>query len=189
LFACHSWNIVHRDLKPQNVLISSRGVLKIADFGLARAVPAPLRTYTLDVITLWYRAPEILLGAEKYDFEVDVWSAGCIVAEMAVGRAIFPGNSEIGTIFKIFQLLGTPSIACCPAAAKFPHMRASYPVWPDTGLKELVYARPELEDEEAGGLHLLQKLLCYDPTVRLTARRAKQHRFNRSCSPAAGAAA
>lgn len=95
LYHCHTHRVIHRDLKPQNLLIDNAGTLKLADFGLARAFGIPVKTYTHEVITLWYRAPEILLGAKKYSVPVDIWSAGCIFAEMAQKRPLFAGDSEI----------------------------------------------------------------------------------------------
>jgi cyclin-dependent kinase 2 len=100
--ACHAHRIVHRDLKPQNILFDrTSGVLKLADFGLARTYAVPLRPYTHEVVTLWYRAPEILLGQATYSTAVDIWSAGCIFAEMASGEPMFQGDSEIDQIFKV----------------------------------------------------------------------------------------
>lgn len=100
---CHSHRVLHRDLKPQNLLINGDGNLKLADFGLARAFGVPLRTYTHEVVTLWYRAPEILLGGRQYSTGVDMWSVGCIFAEMCTRKPLFPGDSEIDEIFKIFR--------------------------------------------------------------------------------------
>lgn len=100
---CHSHRVLHRDLKPQNLLIDHEGNLKLADFGLARAFGVPLRTYTHEVVTLWYRAPEILLGGRQYSTGVDMWSVGCIFAEMCTRKPLFPGDSEIDEIFKIFK--------------------------------------------------------------------------------------
>lgn len=79
---CHIHRVLHRDLKPQNLLIDREGHIKLADFGLARAFTLPLRTYTHEVVTLWYRAPELLLGSRFYTMAIDVWSLGCIFAEM-----------------------------------------------------------------------------------------------------------
>uniref|UniRef100_M1CYE6 cyclin-dependent kinase n=1 Tax=Solanum tuberosum TaxID=4113 RepID=M1CYE6_SOLTU len=102
---CHSHRVLHRDLKPQNLLIDRRtNALKLADFGLARAFGIPVRTFTHEVVTLWYRAPEILLGSRHYSTPVDVWSVGCIFAEMVNQRPLFPGDSEIDELFKIFSL-------------------------------------------------------------------------------------
>jgi serine/threonine protein kinase len=89
---CHQRRILHRDLKPQNLLIDEHRNLKLADFGLARAFGIPLRTYTHEVITLWYRAPEILMGSRHYSTAVDMWSIGCIFAEMITKRPLFPGS-------------------------------------------------------------------------------------------------
>lgn len=107
---CHSNRIVHRDLKPQNILVDRETLsIKLADFGLARVYNYPLREYTHEIITLWYRAPEVLLGAEKYLPTVDSWSVGCIFYEIAHKKCLFCGDSEIDQIFKIFKVLGTPS--------------------------------------------------------------------------------
>ena len=81
---CHKHRVLHRDLKPQNLLIDNQGRIKLADFGLARAFGLPVRMYTHEVVTLWYRAPEILLGTKSYSMGVDIWSLGCIFAEMVI---------------------------------------------------------------------------------------------------------
>ena len=95
---CHAHRVMHRDLKPQNLLIDTKGNIKLADFGLARAFGLPVKTYTHEVVTLWYRAPEILLGQKQYSTPVDIWSIGCIFAEMAQRRALFAGDSEIDQV-------------------------------------------------------------------------------------------
>jgi len=179
IHACHSRCLVHRDLKPQNVLVdwgaSQFGILKIADFGLARVLSSPLRPYTLDIVTLWYRAPEILLGAQRYGFEVDMWSIGCIIGEMVSGRPLFPGDSEIGTIFKIFAMLGTPCDNNWQEAMNLEHFKMTFPKWAGTGFEPILQAQPALR--ENGGLDLLSKLLCFDPKVRITSRRGAAHMF------------
>ena len=122
-------NTIYRDLKPQNILISKSGVLKIADFGLARAFVPPIRQFTHEVVTLWYRAPEILLGSKTYALPVDMWSVGTIIVEMASKRPIFPGDSEIDELYKIFRILGTPTEADWPTVTSLVDWNKDFPVW------------------------------------------------------------
>lgn len=102
---CHQRRVLHRDLKPQNLLIDNLGNLKIADFGLARAFGVPVRSYTHEVVTLWYRAPEVLLGCPRYSCPVDMWSVGCIMSELITKKPLFQGDSEIDQLFRIFRLV------------------------------------------------------------------------------------
>ena len=99
--------------QPANILVRLDGVCKLADFGLARAVSVPSRCYTHEIVTLWYRPPELLLGSNYYSSAVDIWSLACIFAEMWLGRPLFDGNSEIQQILKIFEHLGTPNPEVC----------------------------------------------------------------------------
>jgi cyclin-dependent kinase len=115
----HKFKILHRDLKPQNLLISKDGIMKIADFGLARGYGIPVRNYTHEVVTLWYRPPDVLLGSKNYMTTVDIWSIGCIFAEMVNGKPLFTGVSENDQLKKIFRIKGTlnekiyPDIKSC----------------------------------------------------------------------------
>ncbi|BCS27375.1 cyclin-dependent serine/threonine-protein kinase CDC28 [Aspergillus puulaauensis] len=168
---CHSHRVLHRDLKPQNLLIDRDGNLKLADFGLARAFGVPLRTYTHEVVTLWYRSPEILLGGRQYSTGVDMWSCGAIFAEMCTRKPLFPGDSEIDEIFKIFRLLGTPDEALWPGVTSFPDYKATFPKWKREETHNLV---PGLEKD---GLDLLEALLEYDPARRLSAKQACMHPY------------
>lgn len=90
----HSMNVVHRDLKPQNILVTKDGVLKIADFGLSRSLEIRVPPYSSEVVTLWYRSPELLMGSTSYKFYVDIWSLGCIIYEMITMEPLFPGESK-----------------------------------------------------------------------------------------------
>ncbi|KAE8150951.1 kinase-like domain-containing protein [Aspergillus avenaceus] len=168
---CHSHRILHRDLKPQNLLIDRDGNLKLADFGLARAFGVPLRTYTHEVVTLWYRSPEILLGGRQYSTGVDMWSAGAIFAEMCTRKPLFPGDSEIDEIFKIFRLLGTPDDNAWPGVTSFPDFKPTFPKWKREETRALV---PGLEED---GLDLLDALLEYDPARRISAKQACMHPY------------
>jgi len=169
---CHTHRIIHRDLKPQNLLISKDGnTVKLADFGLARAFQVPLHTYTHEVVTLWYRAPEILLGEKHYSPAVDVWSIGTIFAEMASKRPLFPGDSEIDELYKIFQLLGTPTEMTWPGVSALPDYKPAFPQWKGTGISSHC---TQLERE---GIDLLSKMLMYEPHSRIIARTAMQHPY------------
>ncbi|CCW67084.1 unnamed protein product [Phytomonas sp. Hart1] len=171
LFFCHRHRIVHRDLKPANILLTQNGILKLADFGLARAFHVPMHTYTHEVVTLWYRAPEILLGEKHYAPAVDMWSVGCIFAELTKGKVMFRGDSEIGQLFEIFQVLGTPKDCegSWPGVSRLPDYRDVFPKWPAKRLEQLL---PNLDAE---GIDLLMRMLKYDPAERISAKAALKH--------------
>ncbi|KAJ7058533.1 Pkinase-domain-containing protein [Mycena amicta] len=180
---CHGHRILHRDLKPQNLLIAPdpRGkkdaqgnceVLKLADFGLARAFGVPMRTYTHEVVTLWYRAPEVLLGSRHYSTALDMWSVGCIFAEMAMkGSPLFPGDSEIDQIFRIFRIMGTPTEMTWPGIAALPDYKPTFPQWKAQDLDALV----KTLDED--GMDLLKSMLTYDMSKRISAKRTLVHPY------------
>merc|ERR1712032_94762 len=171
---CHSNRIIHRDLKPQNLLIDSRLQLKIADFGLARAFTVPVPKYTHEVITVWYRPPEILLGCTLYSLPVDIWSIGCIVAEICSGAPLFAGDSEIDTLFKIFMKLGTPTEQLWPGLSELPDFKPTFPKWPPRGWANIRNTQQQVGND---GIDLLERLMMYDPRRRISARRALQHPY------------
>ena len=179
---CHANRIIHRDLKPQNLLINHQLLLKIADFGLARAFAVPVPAYTHEVVTVWYRPPEILLGAKLYSVPVDLWSIGCVIGEMATGAPLFAGDSEIDTIFKIFQKLGTPSEQVWPGVGELPEYKASFPNWLPRGWAQIRNTKQQVGTD---GIDLLENLMCYDPRRRLSARRALQHTYFRDVDKSA----
>ena len=128
--ACHSRGIMHRDLKPQNILVNSEGpTLKLADFGLARAFTPPLRKYTHEIVTLWYRAPEVLLGASTYGPPVDIWSVGAIFIELLIRKPVWRGECEIAQLFAIFRSLGTPDETTWPGVTKLRDFNSAFPYW------------------------------------------------------------
>lgn len=172
---CHISNVVHRDLKPQNLLVDSHRCLKIADFGLARLFTVPAHQYTHEVITVWYRPPEILLGSSIYSIPVDMWSVGCIIAEMVSAAPLFGGDSEIDTIFKIFQKLGTPTVEIWPQLTELPDWKEKFPKFkPKDFKKDVRNLYYKLGDP---GLDLFMKLLTYNPIARISARDALAHEY------------
>lgn len=168
---CHSHRVLHRDLKPQNLLIDKEGNLKLADFGLARAFGVPLRAYTHEVVTLWYRAPEVLLGGKQYSTGVDMWSVGCIFGEMCNRTPMFSGDSEIDQIFHIFRILGTPNEENWPDVTYLPDFKQTWPKWEKADLAKHV---PLLD---RNGVDLLEQMLTYDPSNRISAKRALVHPY------------
>ncbi|KDO32862.1 CMGC/CDK/CDC2 protein kinase [Saprolegnia parasitica CBS 223.65] len=168
---CHSRGIMHRDLKPQNLLVSRTGALKIADFGLARAFSLPVRKYTHEVITLWYRAPEILLGQEAYSPPIDIWSCGAIFAELLRKKPLFTGDSEIDQLYRIFQVMGTPDESTWTGVSSLRDYAPTFPKW---RAQDLAPMFPKLDTD---GLDLLQRMLTYTPSERISARDAMRHPY------------
>lgn len=168
---CHSYGVMHRDLKPQNLLVDKeKGILKIADLGLGRAFTVPLKSYTHEIVTLWYRAPEVLLGATHYSTPIDIWSVGCIFAELVRKQPIFPGDSELQQLLHIFRVLGTPNEEVWPGVNKLRDWH-EYPQWQPQKLSKVV---PGLD---SNGVHLLLEMLQYDPSKRISAKAALQHPY------------
>ncbi|ESP03930.1 hypothetical protein LOTGIDRAFT_230226 [Lottia gigantea] len=168
---CHQRRVLHRDLKPQNLLIDNKGVIKLADFGLARAFGIPVRVYTHEVVTLWYRAPEILLGSPRYSTPVDMWSIGCIFAEMVTKRPLFHGDSEIDQLFRVFRTLTTPTDETWPGVTALPDYKNNFPKWKTNQLASSV---KQLDNV---GLDLLLRTLEYDPAKRISAKEALNHSY------------
>jgi cyclin-dependent kinase 1 len=167
----HSKRILHRDLKPQNILITRTGCVKLADFGLARTYQIPLRPYTHEVVTLWYRAPEILLGTLEYSAALDVWSLGTIFLELLTKSPFFVGDSEIDQLYKIFRILGTPSERVWPGVSKLRDYKRTFPNWSPTNFVAGLHGLDE------NGVDLLMKMLAYDPGSRITAKEALSHPY------------
>jgi len=171
---CHQRRVLHRDLKPQNLLIDKSGAIKVADFGLARAFGVPVRVYTHEVVTLWYRAPEILLGASKYSCPVDIWSIGCIFAEMANKRPLFQGDSEIDQLFRIFRILKTPTEELWPGVSSLPDYKDTFPAWNSYNLPQQLKKEAKMDEN---GKDLLAQMLVYDPAKRISAKAAITHPY------------
>ncbi|VDN55519.1 unnamed protein product [Dracunculus medinensis] len=169
----HDEWVLHRDLKTSNLLLSHQGILKIGDFGLAREFGDPLKCYTPIVVTLWYRAPELLLGIKEYSTAVDMWSCGCIFAEFLKLKPIFPGKGELDQIHKIFLDLGTPSEKIWPGYSSLPGVSK---VKFEYEYNQLWKKFPSNVVDKTG-LDFLNEMLRYDPNKRLTAREALKHNW------------
>uniref|UniRef100_A0A1J3DGS5 cyclin-dependent kinase n=1 Tax=Noccaea caerulescens TaxID=107243 RepID=A0A1J3DGS5_NOCCA len=173
----HTNWIIHRDLKPSNLLMDNTGKLKICDFGMARQYGSPIKPYTQMVVTQWYRPPELLLGAKQYSTEVDMWSIGCIMAELLSHKPLFPGKSELDQLQKIFAVLGTPSEAIWPGFSSLPNAKAKFPTQPYNQLRKkfpaISFVGGQILSER--GFDLLNGLLTLDPEKRLTVEEALNH--------------
>jgi cyclin-dependent kinase 2 len=169
---CHHRRIVHRDLKPQNLLVDQRkNLVKVADFGLARLVSIPNKLMSPEVVTLYYRAPEILLNAHYYGTPVDIWSIGCIFAEMVTGAPFFNGNTQIDMLEHIFQIMGTPNNITWPGLDAIEGFSETFPRWRSISLGEYF---PNLT---SNGLIVLKNMLMVCPIQRTTARMILQEPF------------
>uniref|UniRef100_A0A668U2H9 cyclin-dependent kinase n=1 Tax=Oreochromis aureus TaxID=47969 RepID=A0A668U2H9_OREAU len=167
--------ILHRDLKTSNLLLSHKGILKIGDFGLAREYGSPLKPYTPVVVTLWYRSPELLLGAKEYSTAVDMWSVGCIFGELLTQKPLFPGKSEIDQINKIFKDLGSPSEKIWPGYSELPAVKKmTFTEYPYNNLRKRFGAL--LSDQ---GFDLMNKFLTYCPSKRISSDEALKHEYFR----------
>lgn len=177
----HKHWFIHRDIKTSNLLYSSdRGKLAVCDFGLARRYGDPVGEYTRNVVTLWYRAPELLMGATTYSTELDCWSAGCVFAELLQKMPLFAAKSEIDQLAEIFKLLGNPTQERWPGYDSLPFAKH---------LKWKAHKRNRLRDKlplvafadvtplSPAGFDLLNSLLALDPRQRLAARDALHHAY------------
>lgn len=172
----HTKRVIHRDIKPQNMLVivdaTGTPTLKLGDFGLARALGIPVRNLTHEVVTLWYRPPEALLGASQYTVALDMWSAGCVIAEALMhSKPLFPGRGERDELLRIFEALGTPDEAVWPGCTRLPQWRRDFPHY--TRKQPGVF----LSGCDASAQDLILRMLEYDPTKRITARAAMGHPF------------
>ncbi|KAL2016283.1 hypothetical protein VTK56DRAFT_3911 [Thermocarpiscus australiensis] len=168
---CHQNRVLHRDLKPQNLLINSKGQLKLGDFGLARAFGIPVNTFSNEVVTLWYRAPDVLLGSRTYNTSIDIWSAGCIMAEMFSGRPLFPGTTNEDQIIRIFRIMGTPTERTWPGLSQFPEYKTTWQMYATQPLSSIL---PQIDPL---GIDLLQRMLQLRPELRITAAEALNHQW------------
>ncbi|KAI8377272.1 serine/threonine-protein kinase pef1 [Blakeslea trispora] len=168
---CHENRVLHRDLKPQNLLINKHHQLKLGDFGLARAFGIPVNTFSNEVVTLWYRAPDVLLGSRMYSTSIDIWSAGCIMAEMYTGRPLFPGTTNEDQLQKIFRLMGTPNEQTWPNISQLPEYKPAQVAYPPQHISQF------LPTIDTCGLDLLNRMLQYQPQLRISAKDALNHAY------------
>lgn len=185
-FLHENW-IMHRDLKPSNILYDSKGNIKLCDFGLARHYGEPLGKYTPLVVTLYYRAPELLLGTEIYSPAIDMWSFGCIFAEILLGTPLFQEATEMAMLSRILNVIGEPTSISWPEFESLPNAK-TIKLTGDTENKlskmfssGYAVSGPELLTKE--GVKFLCGLLELNPSKRLTAAQALEHEYFREFPP------
>lgn len=167
----HSQGIFHRDLKPGNILVTREGIPKVADFGLSRSFQLPTGKYTHEVGSLFYRAPELLLGADEYSMALDIWSLGCIFFEIFTGRILFQSDSEIDQLYRIFRVLGTVNEERWPGVTKLKYYKDTFPKWDSIDLSTICSGM------SMNGVDLLKKMLRYDPIERISSKEILKHSF------------
>jgi len=171
-------NIMHRDLKTSNLLYSNKGMLKVCDFGLARKFLGTKRSYTPVVVTLWYRAPEVLLGCDTYTPAIDIWSVGCIFAELILKEPLLRAQTEIEMIDVIFKTLGNPTSTTWPGWKELKYAKNLQPKnYAGSKLRDIFLKNPSIGESclTENGLDLLSRMLYYDPAKRITATEALKH--------------
>jgi cell division cycle 2-like protein len=173
----HSNWILHRDLKTSNLLLNNRGILKIADFGMARYFGDPPPKMTQLVVTLWYRAPELLLGAERYGTAVDMWSIGCIFGELLTKEPLLQGKNEVDELSKIFELCGIPTEETWPGFKRLPNARSLR--LPKNPASQGSVLRAKFPFLTSAGSALLIDLLSLNPAKRPSAKEMLEHAFFR----------
>jgi serine/threonine protein kinase len=171
MFVFQTHRVMHRDLKPENILLNTEGLLKICDFGLSRYATFPERQYSHNVVTLWYRAPELMFGTRHYDMAIDVWSAGVIIAELVRGQALFPGDSDVDQLHRIFRVLGSPTPDSLPNYDELIEDNLSLPEYPAVPLRDA------LDSTDDQLVDLIQKMLTYNPKQRITSYEALKHPY------------
>lgn len=180
LYYLHSYGIAHRDLKPQNIMVDisiNDNTIKnivIVDMGLGRQFDIHNRkcTKTMDVCTLWYRSPDVLLGYDDYNYDLDIWSLGCIISEMMTKTPLFPGNSEIGQLYLIFQLLGTPNNETWKGVSSLPDFKPGFPQY-----KSTFYEQYKSTDYDPDLLELIKFILILNPEERPNISTILKHPF------------